>query len=284
MIDYEDRINRVIDYMDKKNYSTFTLKELSKVACFSEFHFQRIFTAYIGESPLKYINRRKIEKSINLLFHTTKPITDIAHELGFSSSANYSKAFKKHCSITPLKCRKLGKEGYSKTIRSISFKKNTDFKYTVTIENINNLTVAYTSYWGEYDFNISLAWASLNNWFLENNLDKSNSIAFGITYDNPNISNSNKLRYDACISIPQNTKCIGKINKKDIQGGSYATIEYSGKYSGLEELFNSFYSNWLPQSGYDLENKPTLQIHTSQGNKINNNCVKLKVCIPVKRK
>lgn len=284
MANYEDRINRVIDYIDENYDANLTLKVLSEIACFSEYHFQRVFTAFIGESPSKYINRRKIEKSINHLFYTSKSITEIAYEFGFSSSANYSKAFKKYCNITPDKCRRLGEENYTREIRLVNFKKKNDFAYDVEIENIDDLTLAYSTSWGNYDFKIAFAWAKLYFWAGKNKLIKPNSIVCGITYDNPNITEPGKLRYDACISVPRGIKGNGKIGVKNLNGGKYAIINYTGKYSGLEKLLNSFYVNWLPNSNYELEDRPVLQLHTSEKNKLYQSGTKLKLCIPVRKK
>lgn len=282
MKNYEERINRVIDYIDKNYYSSFTLEELSKIACFSEYHFHRVFTSYMGESPLKYINRRRIENSINLLFNTSKTITEIALDLGFSSSANFSKTFKKVYFITPNRCRKLGEMKFSQLIKDRTIRSVETFNYHVEIENIDNFTVAYSTSWGNYSFEIPLAWFRLYTWGGKNKFLNPDNIILGITYDNPNISRSDKLRYEACISVPKGTESKGKIGIKSIAGGLYATIVYSGKYSDLQDFFNSFYIGWLNGSKYEVDNRPILQIHTSRNNRFDQKGARLKICIPIK--
>lgn len=279
---YEYRINRVINYIDKKYNSNFTLSELANIACFSDFHFHRIFTCFMGESPLKYINRRRIEMSIHQLLYTKESITDIALKSGFSSSANYTKKFKKYYSITPSKCRKLGEKNFANSIKPRPLPKIEEFSHSVTIEEIKDFNVAYVTSWGKYSLEIPLAWLRLYRWGGKKRFRDENAIITGITYDNPNISESKMLRYEACISVADGTKKADGIDIKKIEGGFYATVIYKGKYRELPNFFNSFYMNWLFKSEFELADRPILQIHTSRNNSLDQAGTELKICIPVK--
>ncbi|WP_321418527.1 AraC family transcriptional regulator [uncultured Desulfobacter sp.] len=93
--EYISRINRVIDYIDTNTDKDFSLKTLAEVACFSQFHFHRIFRAMSGETLHQFIQRLRIEKAAALLIHwPEKSITDIALDCGFSGSAAFARAFK----------------------------------------------------------------------------------------------------------------------------------------------------------------------------------------------
>src|SRR6476619_5372019 len=90
---YVERINRVIDHLRGNLDRPVKLEELAKVACFSEFHFHRIFGAVAGETVNNFTNRLRLEKAARLLRYTERKLTDIALECGFSSSATFSRAF-----------------------------------------------------------------------------------------------------------------------------------------------------------------------------------------------
>lgn len=61
-IEYRSRINRVMDYIDIHLDQPLELKSIAEIANFSPFHFHRIFTFLIGETPIDYIQRLRIEK------------------------------------------------------------------------------------------------------------------------------------------------------------------------------------------------------------------------------
>src|SRR5215467_6244799 len=99
--EYARRINRVIDYIRDNLDCTVTLEELAKVACFSEFHFHRIFSAVSGETLNNFTNRLRLEKAARLLRYSDRSLTDIALDCGFSSSATFSRAFRSGYDTSP---------------------------------------------------------------------------------------------------------------------------------------------------------------------------------------
>lgn len=58
-----------------------------------------LFSKFINQTPIEYLNNYRIEKSTNLLRETDKSITEIAVEVGFSDNSYYTKYFKErmHC-------------------------------------------------------------------------------------------------------------------------------------------------------------------------------------------
>lgn len=90
----------------EKNYSTVTLKDAADFSNISYNYFSALFHKTFGISFKNYLNRIRINKSILLLKNKSYSITDIAFELGFSSSSHYIKTFKKLKEITPSEFRR----------------------------------------------------------------------------------------------------------------------------------------------------------------------------------
>jgi len=65
--EYKSRIISVINFINNNLHEKITLEQLSSAACFSPFHFHRIFAALIGETPSDFLNRVRLEKAANLL-------------------------------------------------------------------------------------------------------------------------------------------------------------------------------------------------------------------------
>jgi AraC family transcriptional regulator len=112
--EYTQRIDRVIDYLRENLHRPVKLAELADVACFSEFHFHRIFTAVSGETLNQFTNRLRLEKAARLLRYSEQSVTEIALECGFSSSATFSRAFRGGYETSPREFRKSGEIKKSK--------------------------------------------------------------------------------------------------------------------------------------------------------------------------
>jgi AraC family transcriptional regulator len=85
--EYRSRLNRTIDYIHNHYDEDLNLTKLAEVACFSKFHFHRIFRAMVGETLNDFVQRIRLEKSVQkLTTDFNKSITEIALDGGFSSS------------------------------------------------------------------------------------------------------------------------------------------------------------------------------------------------------
>ena len=82
--EYAQRINRVIDYLRGNLDRQVKLEELAKVACFSQFHFHRIFGAVSGETLNNFTNRLRLEKAARLLRYSGQSLTDIALDWNYA--------------------------------------------------------------------------------------------------------------------------------------------------------------------------------------------------------
>jgi AraC family transcriptional regulator len=71
-----------------------SLEQVSSVACFSPYHFHRIFRAIVGETLGQFIQRVRVEKAASMLIvNPKKSITEIALDCGFGSSAAFARVF-----------------------------------------------------------------------------------------------------------------------------------------------------------------------------------------------
>ena len=99
--DYADRLNRVVDYIDDHLGSDLTLERLAGVACFSKFHFGRVFQACMGESLFEFIGRTRLERAAARLLHNrSESITSIALACGFDNPSAFSRSFRRHFGVS----------------------------------------------------------------------------------------------------------------------------------------------------------------------------------------
>ena len=92
--EYIARVNRVIDHIEQNLASSLPLAHLAEVACFSPFHFHRIFKALTGETLTAFVQRLRIERAASMLVSEPEtPVTHIALDCGFASSASFARVF-----------------------------------------------------------------------------------------------------------------------------------------------------------------------------------------------
>jgi len=105
-MDYYERIQSTVDYIEKRLGEEITLDELADMACFSKYHYHRIFLAFTGETVMEYIRKRRLASAAARLMNSGDRTLDIAFSLGFNSQETFIRAFKKVFGVTPGRCRK----------------------------------------------------------------------------------------------------------------------------------------------------------------------------------
>jgi len=96
---------RARDAMDRAFAQTLDIPALAAIACVSEAHFIRRFRATFGETPHRYLQRRRIERAMFMLRETEKPITQICLDVGFGSLGTFSRTFTTIVGETPTQHR-----------------------------------------------------------------------------------------------------------------------------------------------------------------------------------
>jgi transcriptional regulator GlxA family with amidase domain len=86
-------LRRAHDHMDRQYQSDLDLDQLARVAGVSKFHFVRSFEATYGETPMRYLTRRRIERAQDLLRLANLTVTEICMLVGFASLGSFSARF-----------------------------------------------------------------------------------------------------------------------------------------------------------------------------------------------
>jgi AraC-like DNA-binding protein len=100
------RLLRARDAMDRSYDQPLDIAALARIAGVSEAHFIRTFRAAFGETPHRYLQRRRVERSMFLLRETDRSITDICLDVGFNSLGTYSRTFREIVGQSPLAYRR----------------------------------------------------------------------------------------------------------------------------------------------------------------------------------
>ncbi|MBN2038791.1 MAG: AraC family transcriptional regulator [Spirochaetes bacterium] len=298
--EYTSRINRVIDYIDANISKELTLDNIARVANFSAFHFHRIFRALVKESLTKYIQRIRIEKAASLLIHNpAKSITEIAYDCGFSSSQFFARVFKAYFKISASEWRnkkskimhtnsKIVKDSTADSDYNKSESEKTDdalAELNVEVKDLPDMHVAYVRYIGPYKGDADLfskLFTKIFNWaFTRDLIDYKNTKVIALYNDDPDITDENKLRVEACITFPENTAVDRDIGKLTIHGGKYAVAHFKIDKDGFESAWDALYGEWLPGSGYQPDDKPTFELFPNVLTEHSEDKIIVDICLPI---
>lgn len=302
--EYQIRVNRAINYINTNFAQPITLHELANIACFSKFHFHRIFKALLGETITDFIWRIRLQKAAHLLvFDRRKSVTIIGMECGFSSSQNFSKMFKQMYNVTPSQFRNSkdfrdpsffdrnsgnnhsnsgniqgnsGKDLAPQTGYIINQERAHEYKTNLQKEQIMNVvvkkipeyTVAYVRSIGPYGpQSIAPAFTKLMSWAGPRGLCREDCTILGVSWDNPEITAPEKCRYDACIAVPEDFKSDGIIDVQKLPGGEFAIYHCEVVNSDFNTPWTELMRDWLPKSGYQPDDRPCWErYYNSDGN------------------
>jgi transcriptional regulator GlxA family with amidase domain len=99
--DLNRRLLRARDVMDRAYAEPLDVPAVAGVAYLSQAHFIRSFRAVFGETPHRYLQRRRVERSMFLLRETPRSVSDICFDVGFTSLGTFSRTFREIVGETP---------------------------------------------------------------------------------------------------------------------------------------------------------------------------------------
>ncbi|WP_043617858.1 helix-turn-helix domain-containing protein [Nonomuraea candida] len=101
----ERAVMRVIESMQENLGEQLTIDDMARTAMFSKFHFSRVFQRVTGLSPGRFLSAVRLREAKRLLATTTLSITNISHQVGYSSVGTFSSRFTHSVGLPPSKYR-----------------------------------------------------------------------------------------------------------------------------------------------------------------------------------
>jgi AraC-like DNA-binding protein len=99
------RLLRARDAIDRTFARPLDIRTLAAIAHVSEAHFIRTFRATFGETPHRYLQRRRVERAMCFLRETDRTVTEICWDVGFASLGTFSRTFRDIVGSSPTKYR-----------------------------------------------------------------------------------------------------------------------------------------------------------------------------------
>lgn len=276
---YQQNLNLVIDYIHNNLDQKIDIKTLAEISCFSPFHFHRITRALLGEPIGAYISRTRIETAAKMLGYSTSSIETIAYNVGFETPSSLSKAFKNHFGVSPSHYR-TDKHHIIKTMNIMKTTLNIKKPKITTIEDKQCL---YYRMHGAYQtLDYAEAWQKLWNEVKTQKLFTAGIQGIGQSHDDPNVTEDDKIRYDACLVIHKDAKPNGDVGVKTLKGGKFAVFQYQGSYTNFPQVYDYIFNEWLMNNDYELRDESAREHYRNDPRRTEEQKLKTDIYLPIK--
>ncbi|PKF60868.1 hypothetical protein CW745_13415 [Psychromonas sp. psych-6C06] len=260
----QQRVHDAINYVLDNITASLSLSEVAQQVHLSEFHFHRIFKSITNEPFNQFVRRKRLEKAFHCLLRYHQPsITQVSENCGFSSPANFSKAFQAYFGFSPSEHRKattginskngklfskFGKEispatPYNGTLsEQQSEKVKSNIQRIEVVQHVETHYCIFASTKGYALEGINEAWANMREWLAQHNIQREAQKTAAFCFDNMWLAPQQVCRYEAAymtddVEWAQKTGiCV-----RTQQAGRYLTIEFQGQKSQMQQQMDQLY-------------------------------------------
>ncbi len=278
---YRNRIMQVVDYIWQHLDSDMDANALAEVACFSPYHFHRIYREMMHETVFQTVKRLRLHRAACLLTRTSETVENIARQVNYSGAEAFTRAFAALYGETPHRYRQARRQVYEDALSlPVSFKEY-PMNHTVSIESLPELSLMGLPHRGDY-LEIGAVFEKLFVLAGSKGLLTDSTRSFGIYYDDPFTTPKDELRSLACITASATEHSPAELQSARVGGGQQAVLTFTGPYAELEAAYEWFYGHWLPQSGFELADAPPYEEYLNDPKTTPANELITKIYLPLK--
>lgn len=276
--------------MENNLSSNLTAREIAGHAHLSPFHFQRLFSAYMGEPVSHYFLTRRLEKAAQTLAETPETnLLDLALNIGFETHSSFSKAFKKKFGISPSAFSEYPtKANISQDQkRPYLLPSNTGLLVqTPTIIHVPEFEFQYRqsmgtitgSFFREKDQDIGRQF----NQLLKQSKGQCKLVASCFPEQPQTLNDEQAIIWFGGI-FDQGINTSWSNNWYHFEAGEWARFEHIGGYAYLYQTWNYIYRRWLPQTNWLLRDELPFETYISDPSTVAPNKLITEIYIPVRK-
>lgn len=253
-------IERVLRYLDEEG-ADHSLEALSAIAHLSPFHFHRVFKACTGLPVAAYVRRHRLIAAAGRLSAGAGSVPDIALDAGFGSHEAFTRAFAALFGLSPSAFRKLARAGAVHGLPSpkpLTPPEGKDME--LTIQHLPVMRVACVRHTGPYAA-CQPAWDKLCAWGMRQRLMGPETLFLGVSWDDPDATPPEEIRYDACMTVPDSVESDGDVRVSTVGGGPHASVVHLGSHDGLAETYRQLYAALMAREDLRLAEAPPFELY-----------------------
>jgi AraC family transcriptional regulator len=254
-MDWLERMNGAIDYIEDNLADEIDLKEAAKIACCSVYHFQRIFTFAAEMTLSEYVRLRRMTLAAFDLQNNSNKVIDIALKYGYNSPTAFTRTFISVHGVTPKSVRGIGikLKSFPRITFQMAIKGGKEMNYKI-VEKPGMRFVGkketVSTVGGQNFTRIPKIWQEVD----ENGMYEK---IFQLSNENPTgvlgiCTNFKEEQLDYYIASSSDSETPQGMDELDVPAGLWVVFECVGPMpKAIQDVWKRIYTEWFPSSGYE---------------------------------
>lgn len=262
-MEWIERLNDAVGYIEEHLTEEIDYERLGKIACCSSYHFQRMFTYMAGVPLSEYIRRMRMSLAAVDLQSTGIKIIDVAGKYGYNSPTAFNRAFQSVHGIAPSAVKN---EGVSvKSFPPVSFKiivKGVEeMNYRIETKAAFRIVGVSVPLEKDIEKNFAVIPRKWQEIVMNGTLRKLTGLMDTQPMGVLGVSTCNDTepwRYYIAVSSSQTDKDLEECT---VPAATWAVFPGAGTNQSIQELERRIVTEWLPTSGYEYGNAPDVEVY-----------------------
>lgn len=282
-MEWIERLNSAVNYIEENIKENIDLAEVSKIACCSTYHFQRMF-AYIADIPLsEYIRRRRMSLAAVDLQSGNEKVIDISLRYGYDSPTAFNRAFKSVHGIAPSQAKEEGTllKAFPPISFKITIKGDSEMNYRIEKKEAFRIVGVSEALETEIEKNFAIVPKMWGTAAINGTISRLATMMEGMPMGLLGVSSCNEAdnwRYYIAVASTQAVE--DDLEEYIVPGCTWAIFSGEGTGQSIQELEKRIVTEWLPTSGYEYANAPDIEVYLNADPQN----AKYEVWIPVSKK
>lgn len=282
-MEWIERLNSAVNYIEENIKETIDLEEVSKIACCSTYHFQRMF-AYIADIPLsEYIRRRRMSLAAVDLQSGNEKVIDISLKYGYDSPTAFNRAFKSIHGIAPSQAKEEGilLKAFPPISFKITIKGDSEMNYRIERKEAFRIVGVSEALEKEIEKNFAIVPKMWETAAINGTISRLATMMEGMPMGLLGVSSCNEFdNWRYYIAVASTQAIENDLEEYIVPGCTWAIFSGEGTNQSIQELEKRIVTEWLPTSGYEYENAPDIEVYLNADPQN----AKYEVWIPVSKK
>ncbi|MEE8599841.1 AraC family transcriptional regulator [Euzebya tangerina] len=262
--DWAARTAEVMAHVRANLDGDLSLATLAAVARSAPHHFQRIFTALVGESPASFARRARVERAAYLMMAApSRSLTRIAADVGFAGSSDFSRSFRLHYGIPPSAWDR--RTDLAADIRAPrppvpDPQQLAALEAATRVIQLPRTTLAVVQAPGIIGLDdMRTPYAALLDWARSAGVDPDQQQLVGMSSDHYVATPTDRIHYSFGLSVPDEVVVQPPFSRRTIPATAAVALRCRGSLQEVAQAWEFLYGHWFPHTGHDPAAVPAMK-------------------------
>lgn len=265
---YRERVARVVAAIVAEPMAEHRLDELARLANFSPFHFHRVYCSIAGETVAATVRRVRLALATRLLHEGRESITQVALAVGYDSPQAFTRAFGQFTGQSPSVFQQQMQAaildgGAARRAPDIRIVERPAQRVQALRHHGPASTIPHT----QRLLRVLARGRPVTQWLGVASGDPEDALAFA---------------YCAAAEAQDPWTDESEIEALDIPAGRYAVHTLAGPYSRINAAIDALFAHWLPDSGFEPDDRPTLEHYLNSPRQVAQADLRTDLLIPIR--